>query len=257
MSPEENTTHGFDICHSFDIPHKFPNTEVSDKAEVLRGITDNLYPTGRAFYAKKGGVFDNFKIAISNVFSKYLLAVDANYDSVYPDNENFTEEDADIWEYQLGITEISGLDLDIRKNNILLKLGYPNNVESRTSLSFIQSQLNNAGFDLFVHENTFPYINPSDITLSGFTQNLHGFPLLHGSNTLHGGGNFQVIANSLESNEQHSFSDSSQLYATFFIGGSELGEFAEVDAIRERELREIIMKIKPLHTAAFIFINFI
>lgn len=254
---EDKTTHGFSISHSLDTPHKFPNNDIGIKSNVFRGIKDNLYPTGRAFYAPIGGNFDLFKNAIINVFSSFLLDVDLFFDSVFPDNENFDSRDADLWEYQLGMTQITGLTIEERRVNILLKLGYPNNVDSRTNSSFIESQLQAAGFDLYIHENVYPYIDPSDVANLSLDQNKHSDNLLHGQSSLHGGGNFQVIANKIDSNEQFSIGSSENLYSTFFIGGPNLGDFATVDSNRESELREIVIKLKPLHTTAFIFINFI
>ena len=45
--------------------------------------------------------------------------------------------------------------------------------------------------------------------------------------------------------------------ASFFIGGDPVGTFADVDATRETEFRQLILKLKPAHTVAFLFINYV
>lgn len=254
---EEKTISKTTTPHGFDTPHKFPNLREQEKSVLLRGLSDNLYPTGRAFYAPKGGNFDALKQSVNSIMAKFLVDIDQTFDSTFPDNDNFTESDADIWEYQLGIRNVPGLDLDFRRQNILIKLGYPNDVLSRTNLSFIQSQLDLYGFNLTVHENTPPYKSPIDLNDLTLIQNTHSDDSFHGNNFTHGGGGFQIIANSIDPNEIYSFGNETNLWSTFFISGPVLGEFANVDANRESEFRELIIKFKPLHTAAFIFINFI
>ena len=44
--------------------------------------------------------------------------------------------------------------------------------------------------------------------------------------------------------------------STFFIGGAVLGDFANVPFQREKEFRQLVLKLKPDQTIAFIFINF-
>lgn len=44
---------------------------------------------------------------------------------------------------------------------------------------------------------------------------------------------------------------------TFFISGNPLGSFANVDINRKNEFRQLILKTKPTHSVAFLFINFV
>ena len=79
----------------------------------------------------------------------------------------------------------------------------------------------------------------------------------HGNSTQHGGGSFDVIANSLEPSEVYAVGGTQNLWATFFIGGPNLGDFADVSENRLREFKELVIKLKPSHTAAFTFINYV
>ena len=45
--------------------------------------------------------------------------------------------------------------------------------------------------------------------------------------------------------------------STFFIGGVNLGEFADVDVNRKDEFRQLILKIKPTQSVAYNLINYI
>lgn len=46
------------------------------------------------------------------------------------------------------------------------------------------------------------------------------------------------------------------LRSSFFIGGDTLGSFAEIQANRKDELRQLILKIKPNQTVALLFLTF-
>jgi len=255
----DNTVHKNSTPHGFKTPHRFPSL-VGNDLEILNALSVQLYPTGRAWYRPENGVFDNFHKAINTSLLRLIQEGRLLIDQTFPDNENFTERDAELWEFRLGLITNDSIDIEIRRGNILRKLGYPNNVRARQNPGFIESQLRSSGFDVYVHENTFPYKTPNEIAVSVIEPLQHGrglqFETQHGQGSQHGGQSFDVIANSILSFENFSVGDDN-LWATFFIGGVNLGDIAEIKESRLEEFKELVLKLKPAHTVAFTFINYI
>ena len=141
-------------------------------------------------------------------------------------------------------------------------MGRGRNVPARQHRNYIEYQLQTAGFDVYVFENGFieggvkVYKKPEDIIAGGAGVVQHGGGSQHGIGMQHGGGTSEVIANSYKPNEPYSVSDE-RLWATFFIGGSVLGETAEIPIKRQEEFRELVLKLKPAHLVAFTFINYV
>jgi len=255
MSDNSKTVHGFLTPHGFNTPHKYPFDTTGD-LEVLKNLSIQLYPTGRAWYKPENGVFENLHEAINLSMARLINDGRLFIDGLFPDNENFNAEDAALWEYRLGLITNENIDLELRKNSIKRKLGHPNNVKSRQHPLFIQSQLQLAGFDVWVHENTLPYRSPADILSVSVGNVLHGDPTQHGNATFHGGNSYSAIANSIAQVESYAIGSNDNLWATFFIGGQVLGDMANVPVTRLREFKELVIKLKPAHTVAFTFINY-
>lgn len=252
----EKTVHKLTTPHALDTPHKFPN-KTATQLDILRDLSVQLYPTGRAWYRPEEGVFQNFHDAINVSFVRLLEDMQGLLDSTFPDNANFTVDDAALWEYRLGLITNTSTSLELRKQAILRKLGHPNNIQARQHPLFIQQQLQLAGFNVWVHENTIPYRTPDEITTIVINPSEHGGGSQHGEGFLHGGLNFDVIANSINPVEFYAIGGNENLWATFFIGGEVLGDIAEVPESRLREFKELVIKLKPAHTVAFTFINYI
>lgn len=251
----DKTVHSLVTEHGLQTPHKLPS-DVPTQTDILRDLSVQLYPTGRAWYMPENGVFQSLHDAINLSFTRFINANTQTIDSAFPDNDNFSVDDAELWEYRLGLITNISTPLDDRKQAIIRKLGHPNNIKARQHPNFIQSQLQLAGFDLYVHENTPPYQSPSDIIALNLNNTQHGGNSQHGNSEQHGSDNFQVIANSIEPLEDYAVGNGN-LWASFYIGGATLGATANVPANRERELRELVIKLKPAHTVAYIFINFV
>lgn len=251
----EKTVHKITTPHGYSTPHKYPS-ESDGNLNTLRGLSVQLYPTGRSWYMPEGGIFEALHEAFNVSFSRLIRDGDLFLDSIFPDNENFTVEDARLWEYELGLISNENLTLEIRKEAIKRKKGYPNNIEARQHPLFIQSQLQLAGFDVFVHENTIPYRTAEEISGLSLNEVQHGGSTQHGNSTLHGGDSFSSIANSIEEIESYSIGGPENLWATFFIGGEILGSTASIPVKRLREFKELVIKLKPAHTVAFTFINY-
>ena len=252
----DKTRHGLATPHGYNTPHRFPS-EVASNIDILRDLSIQLYPSGRVWYRPERGPFDKFHDAINQSFARLIEDSSLSLDKMFPDNDNFNEDDATLWEYRLGLITNETVSLDLRKDAIRRKMGYPNNVKARQHPFFIERQLQLAGFDVYVHENLPPYQTPSDIIALSLNETQHGGVAQHGNGTAHGGDNFDVIANSIDQVENYSIGGVSNLWATFFIGGENLGDLAEVPQSRLREFKELVIKLKPAHLVAFTFINYV
>ncbi|MBB6236487.1 uncharacterized protein YmfQ (DUF2313 family) [Pedobacter sp. AK013] len=258
---DRSTAHGFSTPHGFKTPHRYP-VKTSTQKDLLN-LTNQLYPTGRVWYLPENS---NYRKLHEAVNLSLLRAIDAGYsviDSTLPDNESFDEKDATLWEYRLGLVTNPSLTLAERMANIKRKQSFRGNVKARQHIGYIQSQLDAAGFNVKVYENVFYdgdgnkfYKTPQEIQTVQGQSTQHSDNTHHGSGTVHGGGSqAQVIANETFS-ETFSVGGLGNLWATFFIAGSTLNDTATVPESREREFRELVIKLKPAHTVAFIFINF-
>jgi len=250
---DKSTQHGLLTPHGYNTPHRYPTAGIAI-IDVFADLARQLYPTGRAWYMNKNGTFDNLHKAINRSFVRVVQDSYLTLDSVFPDNDNFSENDATLWEYRLGLITNTSLDLETRKQIILRKMSYPGNVQARQHPLFIENQLQLAGFDVWVHENTQPYQTPSEIVALSIDATQHGGITQHGLGTQHGAGGFEVIANLSTPNE--SYSIGSNIWATFFIGGENLGDYANVPANRLQEFKELVLKLKPAHTVAYTFVNY-
>lgn len=258
----ENSQHGYSTSFGYSTPHRFPTSTTESLTDIFSGLSRQLYPTGRAWWMSNNGVFDNLHKAINLSFVRFIEDSNLALSSIFPDSESFDENDAALWEYRLGLSTNNLLNLDVRKQAILRKMAYPNNIKARQSILFIENQLRLSGFDVYIHENRFfeggqwVYKTPSDIISLSLTNSQHGGTSQHGGGFQHGSSNFDVIANESVRNESYSVG-SNNLWSTFFIGGQNLGDVAFVPENRAVEFKELVLKLKPAHNVAFTFINYV
>lgn len=259
---DKSTAHGLRTPHGYNTPHKYPSATGEDLTATFEGLSRQLYPTGRAWYMKRGGVFDRLHKGLNRSFIRLINAGRGTLDSVFPDNINFDEDDASLWEYRLGLITNESLSIEVRRDAILRKMAYPNNVRARQHPLFIQGQLQKAGFDVWIHENRFfeggewVYRTPTEIAGLSLIATQHGGDTQHGGGTQHGSTGFQVIANQSTPTESYNVGGYGNLWATFFIGGETLGSTAIVPETRLREFKELVLKLKPAHTVAFTFVSY-
>lgn len=252
---EKSTAHGYGTPHGYNTPHRFPNYLKGSLADIMANLAIDLYPTGRAFTMQKGGIADSMHVALNRSFIRLVNSGFSVLDSNLPDNENFDADDCLLWEYRLGLRTNEALPIQDRRDAILRKMSRGRNVPARQGKEYIEYQLRIAGFDVYVHENTIPYKTPEDIIAGSSNIAQHGGDSQHGIGMQHGATSIQLIANLSTPNESFSVGSES-LWAAFFIGGAVLGESAIVDANREQEFRELVLKLKPAHLVAYTFINF-
>ena len=190
-------------------------------------------------------------------YARLIDDAKATINSTLPDTNLFFEDDINIWEHRLGLITNISVPLDQRRQAVLRKLAYPANVKARQHPLYIQSQLQAAGFNVFVHENTKPYKTPEDIIAGSLVSTQHAGDTQHGGGTQHGEGSFSVIANSLDPTESFNIGGANNLWSTFFIAGLLITDIAIVSEDRQIEFRELVLKLKPAHTVVFPFINFV
>lgn len=263
MSNYQETVHRFLTKFGFKTRHKFPSIVPQEKKFV--DLTNQLYPTGRAWRVFNGNNLEKVHRAINDIFLQFQEESSSLLNTVIPDNEFFTIEDCLYWEGKLGMITNNLLTLEQRRQIILNKLAFPKNIKSRQSLNYIQNQLNLYGFtDVKVYANIFQDINgnyyhksPEELSNEIQTETQHGGITQHGNSTQHGDSNFDVIANDVNE-ENYSIGGNENLYATFFIASPvSLLEKGSVSNSRKKEFKELVLKLKPAHLVAFTFINYI
>lgn len=229
----------------------------------ILSLTKLLYPTGRAFRMHEGGELEKLHKGLARSESRAYEDALAIHNSMVPTNANFTEDDATDWERRLGIYSGSTVSLADRKAAIDRKWNHPGEIVPRQNYRFLERELRLAGFDVYVFENRFDYgggvyytRGPLDVSGGlGGTAIQHG-QIQHGQRR-HGMVFSQIVVNSVSNEKDLTFNIGSNLRSTFFVGGTPLGTFANVDADREQEFRQLILRIKPVQTVAYLLVNYI
>lgn len=231
-----------------------------DFKQIILNLSAKLYPRGRAFRMGFGGVLEKLHDALGVSEDKAYNFGLSTFDSILPDNDNFTEDDAIKWERRLGLITNSLTSLADRKLALLRKINHPGTVIARQHFLYLEGQLRNAGFDVFVHENRFPdggggFVTKTPNELIGISgESVHSPNIQHGQ-IQHGASFAEKIANSIDAAIDAIFSIGNNFRFTFFIGGVAPGDFATIPINREKEFRQMVLRIKPTHTIAFLFIN--
>lgn len=260
---EESTVHGYGTPAGYGTPHKYPVDSEDSQTVKFIGLAKQLYPTGRAFYLPQNGTFEKLHKGINTSMIRAVEDAKSIIDAALPDNENFTEADAELLENKYGMYISPATSLANRKLAIMRKMAYPSNIPARQNHLFLQSQLRLAGFDVYIYENKFfeggQWITktPDEVAALSTVATQHGGNTQHGTGTQHGTTGFNVIANADKGPESYNIGGDGNLWATFFLGGNTLGEVANVPQEREKEFRELVLKLKPAHTVAYLFIKFI
>lgn len=258
--------------------------------EKIIKASDQLFPTGRTF--KGPGWTKKLKTALAQSESRAVDDGIATLWAILPDNADFTEADATAWEKRLGLITNLATPLADRKTAIQRKMNHPGTILPRENYRFVEAQLQAAGFNVYVHENRFAlgggvYETHSPVEVLGDT---YGDQSQLGSGQLGDfqlGGGFDIafatlmeqvqlgdwqmgdsqlayrlrkeyfVANHISESIDEPFNIGANLKSTFFICDATLGEFADVAATRKDEFRQLILKLKPTQTVAYLFINYI
>ena len=225
----------------------------------ISSLTQQLYPTGRAFKMPKGGWLESLHNGLRISENKAYMDAMAILYSLLPDNDNFTEDDATDWERRLGLINGTGIALATRKLAIRRKIQHPGDIKARQHYLYVEGQLQAAGFDVYVHENRFytglGYYTrtPSELAGYGGVDEFQHGDGQHGD-FQHGGGWGDMVVNSIDPARDLTFNVGANLRSTFFIGGIYPGDYAYVPANQRRQFRQLILKLKPVQTVAYLFI---
>ena len=217
--------------------------------EQLKKFAKLLFPTGKAFNSPTDGEVDKMMSALAIGEERAISDFKSISYQLLPDNDNFTADDCTQWEGRLGLINGTGIPLADRKLAILRKMNHPGDIKARQSWDYLQNSLQLAGFDVYVHENLAETPILGQVIQLGQTQ-LGQFQL--GSRP-----HLAKVANSLVANIDARFVVSNNYRSTFVIGGATFGTDADVLQVREVEFRQLILKLKPLNTVAFLQINYI
>jgi hypothetical protein len=242
-------------------------------------LTKQLYPRGRAWKLFNNSWFERLHKGLAVSESRAYGDAVAILNSILPDNDNFTAEDATDWERRLGLINNPLVDLADRKLAIIRKMNHPGTIKARQHYLYIQGQLQAAGFDVYVYEN-FGELLPADFivipeiasldeaNLDEFNlgdtttvyPELFGFANLDEFNLGEFNLDEEVYLNKIVNNiptQADSFFDIGQTSrATFFIGGFPQGTFANVPLVRRDEFRKLILTLKPVQNVGYLLINY-
>ena len=227
-------------------------------------LSRQLYPGGRAFKMAEDSFFEGLHIAIAKSEERVYNDSVSVLNSILPDNAYFSLDDASDWERRLGLITNLSVPLASRMLLIKQKMNQPGPNPAKGSALYLQEQLNNAGFNVFVYENKFPNyptgytaLTPEQLTgLNIFrTYGEHG-QFQHGQQ-MHGGWYNNLIINEIDETKELLFDYVGSLRNSFFIGGYPAGQFANISKAQHDQFRQLILKTKQVQTIGFLLINYV
>lgn len=229
----------------------------------ILSLARQLVPTGRAFKMPYGGNAEKLSLALAMSETRAYNDAVAILDSILPDNDNFTTDDASDWERRLGLVTNKATPLADRKLAIKRKMNHPGDILARQNYLYLEGQLQAAGFDLYVYENRFDvypdsYETHAPLVVSG---GVGSVAFRHGQRR-HGQFRHGVVydttkrvINYIDEDLDALFDVGLDLRSTFFIGGNPIDSFPSVDINRKDELRQLILRTKPVQTVGYLFFN--
>ena len=221
--------------------------------EVLNLLTKQLYPTGRAFRVSKDGELDKMHDGLILSENRFHEDIRAVLNSILPDNDDFTLQDATRWEQLLGLITNENVSLDERKQAIIRKMNHPGIVRARQNYLYLQEQLQLAGFTVYVHElipDTLISVLVSYMEMVQCGQYQVGqiqCGQLYYANK---------VVNHLDDLKDRFFAVGNNNRSIFVVGRSGFGGFTSVPTARKEEFRQLILKIKPAQSVGYLLINY-
>jgi len=222
---------------------------------MLKKLAKQLLPSGRAFRMPYNGDGDKFLEAIAESKQTAFDSAIGVLDAILPDNSNFTSLDATQWERRLGMIVDNGASLSDRKLAIQRKMNHPGDIQARQSGDYIQQALRDAGFNVTVFWN----ININDLPTYTNRSNVFGannfgianFGLLSERYYLYG----EKVVNFIDAMQDETFKFGIENNSFFVVCGTTLGSAAIVPLERREELRQLILRLKPLHLPCLLFVQ--
>lgn len=228
---------------------------MSDIYDKIIKLSRQLLPSGRAFKMPIGGYFEGVIKGLSLSEERFYNDAESILDSQLPDNENFTADDATDWNVRLGMIVNPDVDLEDRKLAILRKLQFPGQAKARMSVTWLQSQIQAAGFDVYVYEN-LNNASPESIYGDVGQFNYVEFSEYEFGETEFGKYYNNKIVNHIEEGADNSFDDGGTFRTSLIFGGPTTGTFATVNVNRKDEFRQLILRLKGTQYIGYLFINY-
>lgn len=251
--------------------------------DKIRKLTGQLFPTGRAFNILPNSIKDKYFNAVAEVEAEAYNEALGILNSILPDNDDFTVDDAARWEEALGMIDGTGVSLVDRKAAIIRKMNYPGTIVARQSAGFLEQSLQLANFDVYVHENlpasSIESVLNAALGIVEMGVSEMGDNSEMGSSVDYYSDLFRcaemgvmemgdglemnecsytnIIANYINEELDKVFDLPVDTRSLFFVGGQDLGTFANVDINRKEEFRQLILRIKPVRSIAVLFINYV
>lgn len=222
--------------------------------DKIMQLTRQLYPTGRAFKMPFGGYLEKLHLGLSEREVQAYEDAVSILNSILPDNDNFTVDDATDWERRLGMITNQSTSLYDRKLAITRKLQYPGKNPAKGHYLNLERELQLAGFDVYVFEN-IPAVTPFTFSGINTTEQIQHGQTTHGSG-VHGLTYTNKIANRISEQEDLYFNLGGSYKSTFFIADA-YGGLANVPLSRKDEFRQLILKIKQVQSIGFLYINYV
>lgn len=114
-----------------------------------------LYPLGRAFRVSNDSNLHKLHDALAESENTAYSSALSVLDSILPDNDNFTTDDATSWERRLGLITNTNTPLTDRKRGLIRKMNHPGTIKARQHYLYLERELRAAGFDVYIVENRF------------------------------------------------------------------------------------------------------
>lgn len=228
-------------------------------------IKRQLYPTGRAFRMPTDSYLYKLHRGLGQSEAQVYEDSIAIFNSLLPDNDKFTSDDATQWERRLGLVTNLATPLADRMAAIRRKMAAPGTQPAHGHYLYLERQLQAAGFNVNVYENRFAVyptgytsMAPIDVwpSPSDYTAQTEYGQFKYGQRK-YGLYYTNMIANSIYQSEDNNFNLGGTFASTFFIGGPTLGSYGMVLSSREIEFRQLILAIKQPQNIGFLFINYI
>ena len=216
-------------------------------------------------FSSNGGHLYRLMRALGIQFAIAWTAARGVSDAQLPDNLNFTLDDCNDWYRRLGIYNSGLLTRSQMIAGITQWWNHNNPPINCQNYLYIQNQLQLAGFNVNVYENRFPlggtYITKtiSEVLGEPVGNSVYG-GIVYGEAVY--GGTYSLDGVTICANYLEDASDASVVVtnwrSTFYIADpSGITTFATIPAARHIEFRQLLIKLKPIHTIGILFVNYV
>lgn len=229
-----------------------------DRNDQILKLTKQLLPTGRVWWLPKGSFIRKLLYALGKSEATAYDYVKSVLNQILPDNDEFTAEDAALWERRLNLkVNPTGLTLEERKTLIARKYAFPGQFIYRQNWRFVEYQLQLAGFPVWIHENRFP--DDGGFIYEYWYETMviqHSEDVQHGYQSEMGDPNMDLIANAADYPEAFEIGVQENYKGVFFVGGETFPDTANISPDLIFELRKLILTLKPANTVAILLCTY-